>query len=398
METKRLYYDDAYQRAFQARVVDQTAIDGQPAVALDRTCFFPASGGQPHDTGRLDEVAVVDVRQSNGRVWHLMQRPLEGQLVDGEILWPRRWDHMQNHSGQHILSQAFIVAADALTVAWRLSANSLTVDLDRPLSESDLARAEQLANAVVQENRPIRARVVDEAELASLALRKQPQVDGRLRIVEIADFDRVACSGTHVSSTAQVGLIKILRAERQGRETRIHFVCGGRALADYASKHQMVRALATRFTRGEDEILEAIAKLQEEAQTTRRELRAARDALVETEAERLWAQAEASSPPRLVQGLYPEWPADQIKRLALALRNRPGCTALLAGGAPPQVFFARSADQAVDLGQVMRSALAAAGGRGGGRGDYAQGSTPDLAAAQQAIDLAASALANREEP
>jgi alanyl-tRNA synthetase len=397
MPTQHLFHADSFLRSFRAAVVDRRVIDGRPAVALDNTAFYPTSGGQPNDTGRLDTTTVIDVRDTgrDGVIWHVLEGPLaDDALVVGEIDWARRWDHMQNHSGQHVLSQAFILTAKAETVAWHLSPQSstagaksaVTIDLDRvDLSEDDLTRAELFANQIVQEDRPISARLVAEADLPALALRKQPDITGPLRIVEIADFDRVACSGTHVASTAQIGLIKVLRAERQGKETRVTFVCGGRALADYRRKHQLVRALAAQFTRSEEELLDAVAKLQQEADSNFKALRSAQDALVNAEADRLWAAAASQHAPRLISGLYDAWPADQVKRLALGLRSRPGCFIALAGGNPLQVFFGRSDDLALDAGQTLRTALAAAGGRGGGRAEFAQGSVPSPEAAAQVL-------------
>ncbi len=400
MPSQRFYYEDSYQRRFTAAVTGQRTIAGRPAVTLSSTAFYPTSGGQPNDTGWLNNTPVVDVREEDGDVWHVLDAPLNVEEVLGQIDWSRRWDHMQNHSGQHVLSQAFILTAEAETVAWHLSPltsaagpkSAVTIDLDRVgLSDDDLARAEQLANQIVQENRPISARWVDAADLPALALRKQPNVAGPLRIVEIADFDRVACGGTHVSSTAQIGLIKVLRAERQGKETRVTFVCGGRALADYSRKHQLVRQLAAHFTRSEEELLEAVIKLQREADSNFKALRSAQEALVDVEASRLWTAVAGQPAPRLISGIYGDWPGDQVKRLALALRSRPGCFVALAGGDPPQVFVGRSDDLNSDAGKALRTALIAVGGRGGGRPEFAQGSAPSREAAAQALALAMAA-------
>lgn len=395
----RLYYDNAYQTRFEARVIGRAEFQGQSAVALDRTAFYPTGGGQPCDSGTLNGVPVVDVQVVDDLVWHVLQQPVQADEIDGRIDWPRRWDHMQNHSGQHVLSQAFVVTADAATLAWRLSATTLTIDLDRAdLADEQLLEAEHLANEVVQQDLAISARLVDEAELPALALRKQPDVAGPLRIVEIAGFDRVACAGTHVSGTAQVGLVKILRLERRGPESRIHFVCGQRALADYNRKHQLVRGLAARFTCSEDEVSQAIQRLHDEAQASYKALKGAQQALTEAEAARLWDQKKDQPAPRLLRGTYPAWDDDQLKTLALTLKNLPGCFAALAGGRSALVFAARSQDVAIDAGLVLRAALNQVGGRGGGRSDYAQGSAPDWKAAEQAVELMADAFRRATGP
>ena len=397
--TERLYYHNSYCGGFTAAVVAADEIDGKPAVALDSTAFYPTGGGQPCDTGTLNGVPVVDVSDGGELVWHVLASPLEATTVRGEIDWPRRWDHMQNHSGQHILSQSFIETHDALTVAWHLSANSLTIDLNRTnLSDAVLADAEGLANEVVQRNLPITARIVSETELPALNLRKQPDIDGPLRIVEIGDFDRVACSGTHVLATAQVGLIKLLRAERRGPETRVHFVCGGRALADYKRKHDLTRRLALRFACAEDDLEQAVERLQEQSNANYKALKDAQTALVEAEVQQLLAATPpTASTPRLLVQQYPGWQGDQVKQLALALRNHPGLMIVLAGGATPQLFVARSEDVTIDAGKVLRALVAAAGGKGGGRGDYAQGAFPDWQHASQALALATDIVANARD-
>lgn len=393
--TERLTYHNAYLTAFDAEVTDLREIDGRPAVALNRSAFYPAGGGQPADMGTLNGVPVLEVRSQGDAVWHVLAAPIAvGASVYGQVDWARRLDHMQNHSGQHILSQAFIQTAGALTVAWRLSDHSLTIDLDQAsLSEGQLANAESLANQVVQQNLPISARIVTEQELPALNLRKQPDVDGPLRIVAIGDFDRVACAGLHVDSSAQVGLVKILRTERRGPETRIHFVCGQRAVDDYARKHQAVRSLAGRFTCSEQELAQAVERLQAQADANFKALRAAQSDLVAAEAARL---AAVASPDRVVSAAYPGWDGEQVKQLAQLLRSQPGFVVALAGGAN-QVLAARSADVALDAGQALRGALAAVGGRGGGRPDFAQGAAPTWQAACQAVDAIVASLA-AEDP
>lgn len=397
--TERLYYRHPDLHEFAATVLTRATIDGRPAVALDRTAFYPTGGGQPHDAGTLNDVAVLDVRDAGDLVWHLLAGPLETDAVQGVLDWPRRWDHMQNHSGQHILSQALIVTADALTVAWHLSANSVTIDVDRAgLDETTLAEAERLANQVIQRNLPIAARVVAEADLPALALRKAPEIAGPLRIVEIGDFDRVACSGTHVASSALVGLIKLLRAERRGQETRLHFVCGGRALADYQRKHDLTRRLAQQFACAEEELPAAADRLRLQSDANFKALRDAQSALVEAEAQRLLAGAGNGAAPRLIVARYPGWDGQQVRQLALALREHPGLATALAGGAPPQLFVTRSEDVPIDAGQVLRAAISAAGGKGGGRGDFAQGALPDWQRADEALARAAAIVSDHLHP
>ena len=215
--TERLYYTDSYTTTFQAIVVDQFDHNGRPALVLDRTYFYPVSGGQPADAGTLNGVPVQDVyiRETDGAVVHVLSAtpsPAEMQGVQGVIDWDRRFDHMQQHTGQHILSQAFIQVADAHTVSFHLSDNSVTIDLNKEqLRPEDVEQAELLANQVIWEDRAIRIREVSPEEAERLALRKVPELESdKLRLVEIEQCDVTACGGTHVSRTGAVGMIKVV--------------------------------------------------------------------------------------------------------------------------------------------------------------------------------------------
>ena len=395
--TDCLYYDDPYLRQFHARVRQRLDINGQPAVILDRTAFYPEGGGQPCDLGHLNDVPVLDVQPSDEGPLHLLAAELTTGEVHGRLDWPRRFDHMQQHTGQHILSQACIRTLSAETVGFHLGAEASTIDLDRSdVTADQLAAAEQLANRVVADNHPLSARFVDAAELATLPLRRPPQVEGPLRIVHIADFDCSACGGTHLRSTAEVGLIKIARAERhRGGTTRLTFLCAGRALADYDRKQKLLQALVGHFTTGEDELLQAAQRLTEEAKEARRALRAAQEALIAAEAGRLYAEAQEVSGLRIVTALFgpDDWDAAAVKTLATRLAGRPGCVALLGwAGDKSQLTFTRAAGVSADVSALMRLACERIGGRGGGRPDWAQGGGPAGAPLAAALTAAAEAL------
>jgi len=399
--THRLYYDEPYRRDFDARVVRRLEVEGRPAVVLDRTAFYPTGGGQPCDLGELNGVPVLEVRSADGEVVHLLAGELAADEVRGRIDWARRFDHMQQHTGQHILSQACIRTLGAETVSFHLGAEVCTIDLDREVDAEGLAAAELLANRVIGENRPLRCRFVDVEELARLPLRRPPRVEGPVRVVEIAGFDWSACSGTHLRTTAEVGLIKVCGAERhRGGTTRVSFLCGGRALADYDRKQKLVRALVSHFTTGEEELLEAVRRLSQEAKQARRALRRVREALVAAEAGRLYAEAEAVGGMRIVKGLYSgdDWDAASVRALATRLAQKPGCVALLGWvGEKSQLTFARAADISADMGALMRMACERIGGRGGGRPDWAQGGGPGDASLAEALAAAVQALLEKIE-
>ncbi len=404
--TERLYYQDPYERSFTANVVDLCEVDGQPAVVLDATAFYPTAGGQPHDTGTLDGVRVVDVQiDERGQLLHVLDSPLPGHqtnvstpgaiTVRGEIDWERRFDHMQQHTGQHILSQAFVELCQAETVGFHLGESLSTIDLDRaPLSPHVVKRAKSRANAVVMDSREVIARFVDQSELATLRARKMrarkmPTVQGPIRIVEVSQFDWSPCGGTHVRNTGQIGPIQVVRLERRNELTRIHFVCGRRALFDYARKDEIVQELAAHFTTSESEILASVQRLEAEIKASQRALVATQMQLLDYETAQWLAQAEKIGSMQVVRLVFDQRGVSLLKEAARRLTEKPGTVVLLATRQPrPQFVFARSEDLAVDMGAVMRTASAVAGGRGGGRPQFAQGGAPEGAVVDHVLDEA----------
>jgi alanyl-tRNA synthetase len=402
--TERLFYTDPHQREFNARVIARREVTGRPAVALDRTAFYPTGGGQPHDTGSLrsaeqsgDEpgVSVTDVMAEDGLIWHILSAPLavDADAVTGALDWPRRFDHMQQHTGQHILSQAFILTCDAETVGFHLGATASTIDLNRNDLDADaLARAEAAANAIVDAALAVSPTFVAPEALADIPLRKPPKVTEDIRIVEVAGFDWSACGGTHVANTAQVGLIKIVATERRGAELRVSFLCGGRARADYARLQTLAQGLVARLSTGQDELIEAVDRRAGETQALRKDLAELEVQWIESTAAALWSAAEGRGAMRVVAGVF-DYPFERAKRIVQTLRARPGAVVLLGvRGERPQLVFARADDVALDAGALLRAAVAAGGGRGGGRPDFAQGGVPSDAGLDASLQAALHAL------
>jgi len=395
--TQRLFYDDPYLRDFQARVVRRLEVNGLPAVILDRTAFYPTGGGQPHDCGELSGTAVVDVIPEDGGIVHVLAHEVTSDVVHGRLDWPRRFDHMQQHTGQHILSQACMLALTAETVGFHLGEVSSTIDLARSdLSVANLREAEQLANDIVFENRTVIAQWVEGEDLAALPLRRLPRLQGPIRVVQVAGFDWSACGGTHVRASAEVGLIKVVSAEHhRGGTTRVTFLCGGRALADYGQKQELVRALGAFLTTGEEELLRAVQRLSIELKEARRSAAVAREAMLAAEAERLHRNGTVLNSTVLVQAVYGEgdWSAADVGALATRLAGYSDCVALLAwAGEKSQLTFTRGSAVIADMGKLMRIACEAIGGRGGGRPDWAQGGAESGAPLMQALSAAAEAL------
>jgi alanyl-tRNA synthetase len=351
-------------------------------------------------------VEVVE-READGAVVHILAEPLAPGTVEvrGEVDEARRLDLMQQHTGQHILSAAFVEALGANTVSFHLSADYATIDLDRaPLSSEELGRVEDLANEVVFQNRPVIARFVPDEELAALPLRKPLAHAGPARIVEIPGFDCSACGGTHTRATGEVGLVKITRSERRGTESRVEFLSGGRALTDYRAKNALLLDLAREFTIGHWEVGDLVRRLDEELKDARRELRVARDALLDAEAAMLLGQGLSAGRALLVHAYLPNRSPDDLKHLAQRLAARPGTVVLLGSGQAGQkgsFVFARGAGVELHVGDLMRGACEAIGGRGGGRPEFAQGGGARgegvAEALQAALESAARELRSRVE-
>lgn len=374
--TERLYYTAPARTEFEARVVAVEAGPSGAIVELDRTAFYPTSGGQPHDTGTLGGVRVVDVQELDAtRVGHVVEGMLAvGQEVGGAIDWPRRFDHMQQHSGQHLLSAAFDRCHGARTVGFHLGQAESTVDLDRDLSAAAVADAEGEANETVWRNHPVAIRFATADEVASLPLRKAPVRSGALRLIEIPGVDLSACGGTHVDRTGTIGLIAVTATERFKGGLRVSFVCGGRALDGFRSRRATLAASAQMFSVGESELPDQIARHQRDAKAKLRELRAAHGRLNDHEARALAAGAETLGGRASIVASVATSDASVLKRLATTLIATPGRHVVLFSSETPALVVAgRSADLTFDARDVLRGLTERFGGRGGGQPDLAQG-------------------------
>ncbi len=370
--TDRLYYSDCYTCEFDARVVRAERIDGRELVLLDRTAFYPASGGQPFDTGRLGGVRVVDVVDDETRgILHVVDGQLrQGESVHGSVDWERRFDHMQQHTGQHLLSAALDLPG-ARTESFHLGALSSTIDLARAVTPDEIARAEKDANRVVWENRPVAIRFADASEAAKLPLRKEPLRGGTLRLIEIEDYDISACGGTHVARTGAIGMIAVVASEKFRGGTRIEFVCGGRALAGYRAFRETSAACVRLLSVHPSELPSAIERLQADVKASNRTLRGLQSELARYFADRL---AESASGSRIVVEALPDWDQHGLKILASAITERSGYSAALFGASTPSpVVVARAADASIDAAAVLRKLIERFGGKGGGRPELAQG-------------------------
>ena len=388
--THRLDFDDPYLRAFDARVVARSSRQGGPAIALDRSAFYPEGGGQPGDRGKLGGIAVLDTQEEDGLVWHLLADELPGNLVSGEIDWARRFDFMQQHHGQHLLSAAFEQLFQVATVSVHLGEEACTVDLDRvDLTPEQLAQAEELTNSVVWADHPVSARFVDGPALQAIPLRKPPGQFERIRIVSAGDFDHSACGGTHPSRTGEVGVVALRRWERRGNELRVEFICGARFLRDYRTKNELLYGLARDLSVGVLEVPSAVERLREAGERNRKGLLVAEEQLLRYEAAELLALAERAGGVAVVTEQWEGRELDSIRSLARHIADRGGVALLGLAGAKAQLVFARAAGLTLDMGAVVREASTVIGGRGGGRPEAAQGGGPEGSRVGEALNHAA---------
>jgi len=374
--TDRLYYNDSSLLRFDASVIEAGVHEGRPFVVLDRSAFYPTSGGQPFDTGTIDGRRVVDVfvRDEDEAVVHVLERTLDsGVRVEGVIDAARRRDHMQQHSGQHVLSAAFVRTCGARTASFHLGAEVSTIDLAASLDAGAIEAAEQEANRIVWEDRPVRVRYVSAEEAAALPLRKEPVRGGTLRLVDIEDWDLSACGGTHVPRTGVIGLIAVTASERYKGGTRVSFACGGRALRYLRMCREALGGAVRQLSVQPRELPDAVARLQNETKALRQQARALGERLAGFEAEELAQTACDLGGARVVCAAVPGADAQRLRALAQAIASRPGHAAVLvAEQRPAAVAAARSDGVGADAALIVRELTARFGGRGGGRPDMAQ--------------------------
>lgn len=390
--TERLYYTDCYLREFEARVLKAEPGPKGFRVVLDRSAFYPESGGQPMDLGTLAGIPVLEVVEEGDAVVLVLERKPEGANVKGEIDWARRFDHMQQHTGQHLLSAAFEKTGNYRTVSFHLGAEISSIDLDSDrLGRRQIEEAENLANRVMFEDREVRVFFRPAAEAGRMDLRKPTQREGDVRLVEVENFDLSACGGTHVNRTGAVGLISVRRFERMKGSTRVEFLCGGRALRA-GRKDFLVLSEAARLFSGSLENVPAL--ISKQAEELRAALRAAEKLtrrLAEFQARELRSTAPERNGRRIVRHVFAAEDNLLAKMVAHALAEQPAMVALIgAKGKPAALYFSQSAGGAADMGGVLRQTAAKFGGKGGGARDFAQGGGLDEATLENALAFAES--------
>ena len=384
--TERLYYDDAYLTEFDARVTACEPAEGGWRLLLDRSAFYPTSGGQPYDTGTMNAARVLDVNVGDdGEVWHLTDAPLAvGEAAHGVIDWPRRFDHMQQHAGDHMIASALWRLLGGVTIGLHISRELSTIDVAMPegvtrISPEDIRRVEADVNERVQRDVPVRCWFPSAGELKTLPLRKPPTVSEHVRVVAIGEDEMVACGGTHPATAGQLGLVKILGVAPARGKMRVSFVAGMRAFNDYQAMYDRAHEAAALLSTSTDNLVSHVAAIQEALKAASLELNRLRREAALRDLEAALAIAPRTPAGAAVVARMLEGDAGLVKDAAAHLIRRPGVVALLGArvGADSAVFvFARSADVDLHMGKLLSDAARPLGGKGGGRPDFAQGGGP----------------------
>ena len=399
MTTRRLYYDDSFAREFEARVVyceplppDVNSGITVPALKLllDRTAFYPTSGGQPNDLGKIGDANVLDVRDDGDEIVHVVDRRPGSPDVLGCINWPRRFDHMQQHTGQHLLSAMFQERFGRPTVSFHLGAEVSTIDLRGPEpSDEILEGAERAANTIIFEDRPVTVRYGTAEDLAALGVRKEVDRKGILRAIEIEGADLQPCGGTHVKSTGQIGTLLVRRCTKMRQDWRVEFVCGARAERAARGDFLLLRAASQKLSCAPEELVATAERALAERDTNFKRVRALLQRLAEIEAGQ--AVREASATPiglRIVQRVFRDIEPEFLGFFATEIAKAEKSIALVARLACGHVFFAQHPDAGKDMNALLKEVLAKVGGKGGGTRDFARGRLEDPAQAEKTLAFA----------
>lgn len=393
--TRRLYYDDAYLVDFEAEVVEQRSHEGALAVVLDATAFYPESGGQPWDRGTLGGVPVLEVRDIDGLVLHVLAADVPAGRLRGRVDWPARFDHMQQHTGQHILSQAFFELVRGETRSFHLGPEVSTLEIGLgTISDADLDRVEDRANAVVWEDREVKTYSVPEERIGDVPLRRPPKKHGLLRVVEVAGFDYSGCGGTHVRRTGEVGLVKVLAAEKIRGNLRFDFLCGGRALGDYRVKDRGLRAVAGSFSCLPEDAPAQVARLARDFKDLRKRGRKLEERLAAFEAREVVGGARGP----LIAAVLEDRSPEGARFLALNI-IRSGRFAVVYGAfseSQGHLILARSDGFAVDLRGAVPAVAAVLPVKGGGGPSLVELVTPERDKLPAAVEAAAAWLRENE--
>jgi len=363
---KRIYFDDPYQVEFESEIIDRVKHNNRTALVLEQTCFYPESGGQPADKGTLNGIEIIDVIEDEGIILHIVDQDIQEKKVKGKVDWKTRFDYMQQHAGQHILSQSFWELMQGRTMSFHLGQDVSTLEIDiQKISDLELEKVEEEANKVVFQDREIKTYFVNEDKIGEIPLRKPPKKTGLIRVVEVTDYDFSACGGTHPSRTGEIGLIKILKWGRIRNNLCFEFVCGSRVLKDYTFKNRILLQAASRFSVGEEEVPDAVEKLFADLKSGKKQTKKILIKLSELEARDIRKNTEGG----VIKKVFSGRSRDDVRHIALNIIRNPGYIVLfgLKTDRKANLILARSEDVDFDMRKLIPAASQLINGKGGGR-------------------------------
>ena len=385
--TKRIYLESPYKVEFEAQVVEKVIWEQKPALILDQTCFYPESGGQPCDKGTINEVEVLKVLEDEARIIHLLAEDISSDKITGKIEWQTRFDHMQQHSGQHILSQSFHELLGAETLSFHLGEAISSVEMDiRKISEEEVENVERRANEIVFQDREIKCYFIPEEKIESVPLRRPPKKKGLIRVVEVSDFDFSACGGTHVRRAGEIGLIKILKLERIRNNVRFEFICGKRTLEDYLWKNRILRELSTRFTVNEGEILNTVEKLSSDLKSQKRKGKKMQEKIAQYEAQEIIQETKE----KIIKELFVDKTPEEVRFLVLNIIRKGDFVVLfgLKGEERGHLILACSENINIDMREIVPLVSPLIKGKGGGRSSLVEIAGEEIVNLEQALERA----------
>ncbi|KKN52325.1 hypothetical protein LCGC14_0613710 [marine sediment metagenome] len=385
--TKRIYLESPYKVEFEAQVVEKVIWEKKPALILDQTCFYPESGGQPCDKGTINEVEVLKVLEDEARIIHLLAEDISSDKITGKIEWQTRFDHMQQHSGQHILSQSFHELLGAETLSFHLGEAISSLEMDiRKISEEEVENVERRANEIVFQDREIKCYFIPEEKIGSVPLRRPPKKKGLIRVVEVSDFDFSACGGTHVHRAGEIGLIKILKLERIRNNVRFEFICGKRTLEDYLWKNRILRELSTRFTVNEGEILNTVEKLSSDLKSQKRKGKKMQEKIAQYEAQEIIQETKE----KIIKELFVDKTPEEVRFLVLNIIRKGDFVVLfgLKGEERGHLILGCSENINIDMREIVPLVSPLIKGKGGGRSSLVEIAGEEIANLEQALERA----------
>jgi alanyl-tRNA synthetase len=390
MKTIKLYHHDSYKKEFNAKVLQRGEINGEHYVVLDKTAFYPEGGGQPWDLGYINGLEVTRVVEEDDVIYHYLKQSVDNDEIQGMINWQRRFDHMQQHLGQHILSAAFQTLFDASTVGFHLSQEYVSIDVAlKELNLDMLAQVEDFANSAIYDNHRVKCYVVNNEEIKKLPLRKPPTVEDNIRIVEVEAIDFSGCAGTHPSTTGEVGIIKVTGFEKSKGNVRVFFICGHRALRDYRQKNLLIQQCAASLSLPFFELKEGIDSLNNELSNIKKVNKQLSLELSQYRAQDYYSKSKQQGDLKIVTSLFNNEDFNQIKTLSSFIVDKERVVALFGNlGQKGQLIFSCSKDVNMDMNNLLKQVLPLINGTGGGNRFCAQGGSTEINNIEKALGYA----------